>query len=211
MASREEGTVRHRLKIFIRLGVMGILFAACGTTQEARKEDRALEDFQAALAQRQVERRRETLEQCRQRGVILPEDYLQKGGRMLEGYVADRPPCGITAVERTRRAEADFRSIWGRLMRRPVPVGYEWLLMVKRRIAELIDGGVITTDQARAILLEAQFILADRDRRDEISPMSGQVEQGGAKVLGELNSALNSSIAEQGITCSRTGERRPCF
>jgi len=202
------------LKIFIWLGGLGVLLAACGTTQEAREEDRALEDFKAALAQRQIERRRETLGQCLQRGVILPEDYLQKGGRMLEEYVTDRPPCGITAVERTRRAEADFRALWASMMGRPVPVGYEWLLAVKRRIAELIDGGVITTDQGRTILFEAQLILADRDRRDEMPPMSEQVEQQGgeaAKILADLNSALNSSLDEQGIDCRRAGDRRPCF
>lgn len=205
---------RRRLKIFIGLGGMGVLLAACGTPQESRKQDKAFEDFKAALAQRQIERRRETLEQCLQRGVVLPEDYVQKGGGMLEEYVTDRPPCGVTAVERTRRAETDFRLMWERMVGGPVPLGYEWLLAVKRRIAELLDGGVITTDQSWTILIEAQFILADRDRRDEISPISGQVEQQGgegSKVLVDLNSALNSSLEEQGITCRWVGDRRPCF
>lgn len=206
--------MRQRLKIFIWLGGLGVLVAACGTAQEVRREDKVFEDFQAALAQRQIERRHETFGQCRQRGVVLPEDYLRKGGRMLEEYVADRPPCGMTAAERTRRAEVDFRLLWRRMMGRPVPLGYEWLLAVKRRIAELIDGGAITTDQARTILIEAQFILADRDQRDEIPPMSGQVEQQGgepSKVLADLNNALNRFIAEEGIACRHAGDRTPCF
>lgn len=194
--------MRWRRKIVMGLGGFGVLLTACGVPQEARKEDRAFEDFQAALAQRQIERRREIMGRCHQRGVVLPEDYLQKGGGMLEEYVPDRPPCGMTARERTGRAEADFRVVWGRMMGRSVPIGYEWLLMVKRRIAELVDEGVITAGQARRVLREAQFILADRDRRGEGSLVAGQTEERGgdaAKILADLNGALNEAVAGEGI------------
>lgn len=203
----------RRLSMEMWLGVIAILFAACGTTQEAREEDRVLEDFKVTLAERQMARRRHTAEVCLHRGVALPAQYQQKGGGMLEEYVASRPPCGIPAQERIDGAEADWRATWNAVVGTPVPVGYEWLLAAKRRIAAWLDAGGLAPAEAGVALREAQWVVTEWEERRALpaAAESGQASGGAEQTFAKLNTALNHALAEQGITCLHQGERKPCF
>jgi hypothetical protein len=183
---------RH-LKTAIWLGIMAVVLGACGTTQEARQEDKRLEDFKLSLAERQVARRRQTAEVCHRRGVALPAQYQQKGGGILEDYVPSRPPCGISARQRIDSAEADFRETWQAVMGEPVPVPYEWLLAAKRRIEAQ---WVVSESEARALPAAA-----------ESGQSSGTTEQ----TFTRLNTALNQALAEHGIACRDKGGSQPCF
>lgn len=203
----------RRGRNLIWLGLIGILLTACGMSREARHEDKVEADFKAALSERQVERRRQTAESCRRQGETLPASYEQKGGGMLEEFVSSRPPCGITAQERISRAEADFRASWQSVIGTPVPLGYEWLLEVKRRIAVWLDTGGLTPTDSRTVLREAQWILAQTEEPQAVSATVGSDAPAGAKeqYFVALNTALNRALAEQGVTCRHQGEGRPCI
>lgn len=209
--------MRRQRKLFICLGVIGILVVACGTTrevhQEGQQEDQVRRGFKVALAERQVARRRETAERCHRRGVTLPARYKQKGGGMLEEYVTTRPPCGVPARERVRRAEADFRTTWQAVVGKPVPLGYEWLLAVKGRIATWIDVGGLTPAEARTALREAQWVVVGW-----IEPLDGSAAakpgspSGAApQLFAGLDTALNQALVTEGIACRKGGKQRPCF
>jgi hypothetical protein len=204
--------MRRHLKTAIWLGIMAVVLGACGTTQEARQEDKRLEDFKLSLAERQVARRRQTAEVCHRRGVALPAQYQQKGGGILEDYVPSRPPCGISARQRIDSAEADFRETWQAVMGEPVPVPYEWLLAAKRRIAVWLDAGGLTPAEATTVLREAQWVVSESEARAlpaaaESGQSSGTTEQ----TFTRLNTALNQALAEHGIACRDKGGSQPCF
>jgi len=202
---------RH-LKRAIWLGIIAVVLAACGTTQEARQEDKLSEDFKLRLAERQVARRRQHAEVCRRQGVVLPAKYQEKGGGMLEEYVTSRPPCGISALERIASAEADWRATWNAVVGSPVPVGYEWLLAGKRRIATWVDSGGLTPEQAVIALREAQWVFAESEQSGALPGSAGPGQSPGeAQVLGNLNTVLNRALAEQGIACRHKGGSQPCF
>jgi hypothetical protein len=202
---------RH-LKTAIWLGIMAVVLAACGTTQEARQEDKRSEDFKLTLAERQVARRRQTAEMCHRRGVTLPPEYQQKGGGILEDYVSSRPPCGISARQRIDAAEADWRATWQAVMGEPVPLPYEWLLAAKRRIAVWMDAGGLTPAEATTALREAQWVVSESESgavpaAAETGQRSGATEQ----TFARLNFALNQALAAQGIACRHKGGIQPCF
>ncbi len=200
--------MRRDLKMCISLGAISILLAACGTTRGAQREDKVREDFKLALAERQVARRKQTAKWCLRRGVVLPEQYRQKGGGMLEDYVPDRPPCGIPAHERAERAEADFRTTWQAVVGRPVPFEYEWLLSVKGRIATWLDAGGLTPNEARRVWREARWFLAGR----EAAPVpTASTEAARSPEAAEFFVELNRVLEAQGIFCRRAGQRSPCF
>lgn len=204
--------MRQQLKFAFSLAVMGIVLVACGTgpTREATEEDKIRNEFKVILAKRQVARRQETALQCARKGVYVPDTYEQKGGGMLEEYVdGDAPPCGLTAQERIQRAEADFRGTWKDVVAKPVPREYEWLLAVKSRIAVWLDAGGLTPDEARAVLREAQWILAGWDESDnsERGSSSGAMR----KYYASLDTALNRALATEGIACRKDGTEYPCF
>jgi hypothetical protein len=199
---------RH-LKTAIWLGIMAVVLAACGTTQELRQEDKRLEDFKLSLAERQVARRRQTAEMCHRRGVALPAEYQQKGGGILEDYVASRPPCGISARQRIDGAEADFRATWQAVMGEPVPVPYEWLLAAKRRIAVWMDAGGLTPAEATTALREAQWVVSESEARP--LPAAAESGQSTEQTFARLNFALNQALAAQGIACRHKGGIQPCF
>jgi hypothetical protein len=207
-----EAMQRH-LKLLIWLGIIPILLSACGTTREVRQEDKVRENLKTALAERQVARRRDTVERCRRQGVVLPAKYQQKGGGMLEDYVDGRPPCGILAEERINHAEEDFRATWQEVAGVPVPLGYEWLLSIKRRIAAWLDAGGLTPTEARTVLREAQWVLAGQDGHEPLSrpaesgPLSGEP----ARLFAGLDAVLDQALVAEGITCRRDGKRYPCF
>lgn len=205
--------MRRQWKMFMWIGAIGLLLTACGTTREARQEDTIREDFKAALAERQVVRRQQTAERCRRHGVMLPARYEEKGGGMLEDYVATRPPCGIPARERIGRAEADFRTTWREVMAQPVPLGYEWLLTVKHRIAIWLDTGGLTPADARTALREAQWILTERNEPQALPAAAGPGQSSGpaGQYFAGLNTALNQALGARNITCHRDGGRHPCF
>jgi hypothetical protein len=202
----------RKLKICFWLGMIGVL-AACGTTQEARQEDKAVDNFNVALAERQVARRRQHADACRRQGVVLPAKYQEKGGGMLEEYVPSRPPCGISALERTVTAEADWRATWKAVVGNPVPVGYEWLLAGKRRIAAWVDSEGLTPEEGRIALREAQWILAEWEQSGALPTSAGPGEPSGEteKALANINAALNQALAEQGIICRQHGQAHQCF
>ena len=185
-------------------GVMLLFLAACASSGNPGPEEMARAEFRRSLAERQVARRRETADVCLRRGVHLPEDYVRKGGGMLEEYVPRRFPCGVSAEDRMARAEADFRVTWEAVMGTPVALNDEWLLAVKRRLATWVDAGVLTPEQARATLREAQWILVDRGTPANPSARSM------AEMFAELDSSLNRALAEQGITCRKGAETLPC-
>lgn len=202
---------RH-LKTAIWLGIIAVVLAACGTTQEARQEDKLSEDFKLRLAERQVARRRQTAEVCQRRGVALPAQYQQKGGGILEEYVTSRPPCGISALERIASAEADWRATWNAVVGSPVPVGYEWLLAGKRRIAVWLDAGGLTPAEATTALREAQWVVSESESRAlPAAAESGQPSGTTEQTFARLNTALNQALAEQGIACRHKGGSQPCF
>ncbi len=205
--------MRRQPKMFMWLGGIVILLVACGTTREARQEDKVLEDFKVALTDRQVARRRDTADRCHRQGVVLPVKYRQKGGGMLEEYVDTRPPCGITAQERVERAEADFRAAWKAVDGGPVPFEYEWLLRVKHRIATWLDTDGLSPVEARRTLREAQWVLAGWEKPPAPSPVSapGSSIGGESQLFAGLDTALNRALVTEGITCRQHGERRPCF
>jgi len=209
--------MRRQRKLFICLGVIGTLVVACGTTHEVRQEghpeDQVRKDFKVTLAQRQVIRRRETAEQCQRRGVTLPARYKQKGGGMLEEYVTARPPCGVPARERVRRAEADFRTTWQAVVGTPVPVAYEWLLGVKGRIGTWIDVGGLTPAEARTAMREAQWVLAGWKEPLDGSATAKPGSPSGAapQLFAGLDTALNQALVAEGIACRKGGKQRPCF
>lgn len=196
------------------VAALALLVTACATTQEARHEDKTWENFTLALAERQVARRRQTAELCRSQGVALPARYVEKGGGMLEEYVPSRPPCGLSARERIVEAEADFRGTWKTVMGIEVPLGYEWLLSGKRRIAEWLDADSLTPDEARTALREAQWVLAEWEyqraapatQSSEASDTPVQVQ-----VFAKLNAALNEVLVAQGIRCRQGSQAQPCF
>ncbi|MFQ5803712.1 MAG: hypothetical protein ACE5JQ_12520 [Candidatus Methylomirabilales bacterium] len=190
-----------QLRIAVCSGAIFLLLAACASTGNPGPEEVTRAEFRRSLAERQVVRRRETAELCLRRGVVLPDSYRQKGGGMLEEYVHHPRPCGIPAQERVERAEADFRETWQVVLSKPIPLGYEWLLAVKRRLATWVDAGVLSPDEARTTLREAQWILVDQG---EGAPQSR------AEFFGEFNSALNRALAEEGITCRQGGKTLPC-
>lgn len=190
-----------QFRIAVCLSGFGLLLAACATTGQPDPEETMRAEFRRSLAERQVTRRRQTAELCLRRGVVLPDTYRQKGGGMLEEHVSDRPPCGIPAEERVERAEVDFRETWQVVIGKPIPLGYEWLLAVKRRLATWVDAGVLSPAEARTTLGEAQWILVDQG---EASPQSR------AEFFAESNSALHRALTEQGITCQRGGKTLPC-
>jgi len=202
---------RH-LKTAIWLGIIAVVLAACGTTQEARQEDKLWEDFKLSLAERQVARRRQTAEVCQRRGVALPAQYQQKGGGILEEYVPSRPPCGILARQRIDGAEADFRATWQAVMAQPVPVPYEWLLAAKRRIAVWLDEGGLTPAEATTALREAQWVVSESEPRVlPAAAESGQSSGTAEQTFARLNTALNEALAEHGIVCRHKGGSQPCF
>lgn len=202
---------RH-LKRAIWLGIMAVVLAACGTTQEARQEDKLWEDFKLSLAERQVARRRQTAEVCQRRGVALPAQYQQKGGGILEEYVPSRPPCGIPARERIDGAEGDFRATWQAVMGKPVPVPYEWLLAAKRRIAVWLDAGGLTPAEATTVLREAQWVVSESESRAlPAAAESGQPSGTTEQTFARLNTALNQALVEHGIACRHKGGSQPCF
>ena len=190
-----------QLRIAVCLSGIGLLMAACAGTGQPDPEEAVRAEFRRSLAERQVTRRHQTTELCLRRGVVLPDSYQQKGGGMLEQYVSGRAPCGIPAEERAERAEADFRETWEVVVRKPIPLGTEWLLEVKRRLASWVDAGVLSPEQARTTLREAQWIMVSQG---DASPQSR------AAFFAEFNSALNRALAEQGITCQKNGETLPC-
>lgn len=205
--------MQRHFKVLIWLGSIAILLTACGTTREVRQEDKVRENLKVAMAERQVARRRNTAERCRRQGVVLPARYQQKGGGMLEDYVDTRPPCGIPAEERIGRAEQDFRATWQAVAEGPVPFQYEWLLSVKRRIAAWLDANGLTPSEARAVLVEAQWVLNGWDDRGNVSAAaeSGSPSRATAKLFAGLDSALNQSLAAGGIACRRGGKQYSCF
>ncbi|MFQ5989754.1 MAG: hypothetical protein ACE5K9_07555 [Candidatus Methylomirabilales bacterium] len=205
--------MRRRLTLLVWLTGTGILLAACGTTttHEARQEDKKRKDFKVALAERQVARRQKTAEQCRRRGVAVPDKYRQKGGGMLEDYVSGRPPCGIPARDRVERAEADFRATWAKVIGETLPLGYEWLLSVKRRLGTWVDEDGLTPGKARRIWREAQWVLVGRQAPPVVQASTQPASDSGARFFAELDSALNSALDNEGIACRRGGERHPCF
>ncbi|MGH7479989.1 MAG: hypothetical protein ACREJ8_10455 [Candidatus Methylomirabilales bacterium] len=199
-------------KTAIWLGIIAVVLAACGTTQEARQEDKLWEDFKLSLAERQVARRRQTAEVCQRRGVTLPGQYQQKGGGILEEYVPSRPPCGIPARERIDGAEGDFRATWQAVMGTPVPVPYEWLLAAKRRIAVWLDAGGLTPAEATTVLREAQWVVSESESRAlPAAAESGQPSSTSEQTFARLNTALNQALAEHGIACRHKGGSQPCF
>ncbi|MFQ5801623.1 MAG: hypothetical protein ACE5JQ_01840 [Candidatus Methylomirabilales bacterium] len=201
-----------RCWVVLAIGGLGLLLAACGASRVAWPGDAVWDEFRRTMAQRQVARRRDTYRRCLSHGVVLPEKYLQQGGGMLEDYVSERPPCGLPAPERMGRAEADFRATWHVVMGGPVPLGYEWLLTVKRRLAAFLDAEDLTPAQARTSLREAQWLVAEWDRRQDL-PARAEQQPGGAavRVWADLNRALNRALAAQGITCRRGEAQEPCF
>ena len=202
---------RH-LKSLIWLVVISTLVVACGTTREVSKEDKTRRDFKVLLAERQVARRRETAKECRRQGVDLPDKYEQKGGGMLEEYVDGYAPCGVSAQDRMRRAETDFRATWKVVVAKPVPPEYEWLLAVKSRIAAWLDVGGLTPEEARMVLREAQWVLVGWD--DSGNPGTGpdRGSSGGAThYFASLDTALNQALASDGIACRKGGEKKTCF
>lgn len=206
--------MHRQLKSLIWLVVIGTLVVACGTTREARngKEDEVRKQFKVALAERQVARRRETAEQCRRDGVDLPDKYEQKGGGMLEEYTDARPPCGVPAQERIRRAESDFRATWKAVVGQPVPAEYEWLLAVKGRIAIWLDAGGLTPDEARTALREAQWVLVGWDEPGNPTTTSERGSSGaGPEYSASLDTALNQALAAEGIACRKGGKTGACF
>jgi hypothetical protein len=207
--------MRRQLKSLIWLVVIGTLVVACGTTREARKEDKEdkiRKEFKVALAEHQVARRRETAEQCRRQGVDLPDKYEQKGGGMLEEYTDARPPCGVPARERIRRAETDFRATWKAVVGQPVPPEYEWLLAVKGRIAIWLDVGGLTPDEARTVLREAQWVLVGWEEPGNPTAASERGSSGVApQYFASLDTALNRALAAEGIACRKGGKTHACF
>lgn len=205
--------MQRHLNMLIWLGIMAFLLTACGTTREVRQEDKVRENLKVVLAERQVARRRDTVERCRRQGVVLPAEYEQKGGGMLEDYVAARPPCGIPAQERIDRAEEDWRATWQEVAGGPVPLPYEWLLSVKRRIAIWLDANGLTPMEARTVLREAQWVLAGRDGREALpsaeEPSTPSRET--ARLFAGLDTALNQVLVSERIACRRGGKEHPCF
>ncbi len=193
-------------KSVVYFSALVVILSACASTAQPDPEDAVRAEFRRSLAERQVARRHETVELCLRRGVVLPDGYRQKGGGMLEDYVSGHAPCGIPAEERAERAEADFRETWEVVVSKPIPLGYEWLLEVKRRLASWVDAGVLSPEQAGKTLREAQWLLVERQE----SLASASSSQSHVEFFAELNSALNRAIAEQGITCQKNGEELPC-
>ena len=193
-------------KSVVYFSALVVILSACASTAQPDPEDAVRTEFRRSLAERQVSRRHETAELCLRRGVVLPDGYRQKGGGMLEDYVSGHAPCGIPAEERAERAEADFRETWEVVIRKPIPLGYEWLLEVKRRLASWVDAGVLSPEQAGTTLREAQWLLVERQE----SLASASSSQSNAEFFAELDSALNRAIADQGITCQKNGETLPC-
>lgn len=194
-----------QFRLAVCSGAMLLFLAACASTGNPGPEEMARAEFRRSLAERQVARRRETADICLRRGVRLPEDYVQKGGGMLEEYVPGRFPCGMSAEDRMARAEEDFRHTWEAVMGTPVSLNHEWLLAVKRRLAGWVDAGVLTPDQARATLREAQWTLVNRK-----APTAGPAPQSMAEIFAELDTSLNQALAEHGISCRRDGKSLPC-
>lgn len=205
--------MQRQPNILIWLGIMAFLLTACGTTREVRQEDKVRENLKVVLAERQVVRRRDTVERCRRQGVVLPAEYQQKGGGMLEDYVEARPPCGIPAQERVDRAEEDFRATWQEVAGGPVPPGYEWLLSVKRRIALWLDANGLAPMEARTALREAQWVLAGRDGREALPSANepSTPSRGTVRLFAGLDTALNQALVSEGIACRRGGKESPCF
>jgi hypothetical protein len=204
--------MHRQLNLLLGLVGIGVLLVACGTTREARQKDTVPKEFKVILAKQQVARRRETAERCRSQGVALPSRYEQNGGGMLEEYVASRPPCGVPARERIRRAETDFRAAWQAVVRKPVPREYEWLLAVKSRIAIWLDVGGLTPAEARTVLREAKWVLAGwEEPGDPASVESGPPSGGTPRVFGGLDTALNQALATEGIACRKGGKKHTCF
>lgn len=201
-----------QVRVAICSGALVLLLAACASTGNPGPEEIARAQFRHSLAERQVARRRETADLCLRRGFLLPEDYQQKGGGMLEEYVNERPPCGVSAEARATRAEADFRATWQEVMGKPIPLGYEWLLAVKRRLATWVDGGVLTPGQARTTMREAQWILVDQSQSTakQVEGKTNPSSPSMAEFFAEFDSALNRALGKQGITCKRNGETLPC-
>jgi hypothetical protein len=199
---------RH-LKRAIWIGIIAVLLAACGTTQEVRQEDRVWEHFKVSLAERQVARRRQTAEVCQRRGVTLPAQYQQKGGGILEEYVKARPPCGIPARERIEGSEGDFRATWQAVMGTPVPLGFEWLLAAKRRIGFWLDAGGLTPEEANTALREAQWVVGGSEA--QVLPAGTESSAAAQQAFAKLNTALNQALTEQGIVCRHKGESQACF
>jgi hypothetical protein len=205
--------MRQQLNVCISVAAMGILLVACGTTREARPQNTVPNDFKVILAERQVTRRHETANRCHNQGVTLPDKYKQKGGGMLEEYVNGHAPCGVSAQERMRNAETDFRAAWRTTVGKPVPREYEWLLAVKGRIAIWLDAGGLTPAEARTVLREAKWVLAGWEEpgnptaaSEEGNP-SGRVPQ----YFASLNTALNQALVSEGIACRKDGKKHPCF
>jgi len=206
---------RH-LKRAVWLGIIAVVLAACGTTQEARQEasqeDRLWEHFKLTLAERQVARRRHTAEVCQRRGVTLPAQYQQKGGGILEEYVASRPPCGIPARERIEGSEGDFRATWQAVMAKPVPLAFEWLLAAKRRIGFWLDAGGLTPAEASTALREAQWVVGESETHAlPVAAGSGEPSAAAQQAFASLNTALNQALTEHGIVCRHKGEDQACF
>ena len=204
--------MRRRHTWFVWLTGIGLLLGACGTSNhEARQEDKKRQDFKVALTKRQLARRERTAEQCRSRGVVVPEKYHQKGGGMLEDYVSGRPPCGIPARDRVERAEADFRLTWKAVIGETVPLDYEWLLSVKRRIGAWLDEDGLTPGEARRIWREAQWVLVGREAPTAVQASTKSTRNSGGRFFADLDNALNEALDNEGIACRGGGEQHPCF
>lgn len=201
-----------QLRIAVCSGAMLLLLSACASTGNPGPEEMARAQFRHSLSERQVARRQETADLCLRRGFLLPEDYVQKGGGMLEQYVPQRPPCGIPAEERAVRAETEYRATWQEVMGKPIPLGIEWLLAVKRRLATWVDAGVLTPEQAHTTLREAQWILVDRGEpaAEQVKGKANPSSASMVEFFAQFDSALNRALAEQGITCQKDGETLPC-
>lgn len=207
--------MRRRLTLFVWLTGISLLLGACGASnneaRQADKKDKKREDFKVALTKRQLARRQRTAEQCRRHGVVVPAKYRQKGGGMLEDYVSGRPPCGILARERVERAEADFRSTWKAVIGGTVPLDYEWLLSVKRRVGAWLDKGGLTPGEARRIWREAQWVLVGHEAPSVVQASTQSPRDSGARFFADLDHALNEALDNEGIACRGGGERQPCF
>lgn len=197
-----------QVKYLISLVGIGIVLAACATTQQASQEDKLRNEFKVRLAERQVARRRETAKHCARVGVYVPDAYEQKGGGLLEEVVNSRPPCGLSAQERAQRAEADHRETWKEVVGKPLPPEVEWLLAVRGRLAIWLDAEGLTPAEARTALREAQWIVAGAD---DSAGTSERASSSGPQYFTSLDSALNQALAAEGVACRKNGKKHPCF